>query len=257
MKKNYLLFVNVALAAISFSSCSNESSCVLMEKDSTINSQLSVDYSALLANRKPYISSGMQALINKLDTVTTVLPIEELMPGIETLFFKDTISVNRGEVTRTVSSEVLTGYYSKSFLFRNKAVSITNSNSSFKESLNCTLNMSGTVYLSAIAVCQYAIYAEPISLFRKAPQESDMIGIDPDSFNPDGITNDTYFSLGYSVEELSPGEFYYLTTYIFVISDSNDIYLGYLLPYISAAYTYQFRMDYYCESLQWRCFVTR
>lgn len=254
MKTKHLFFVGMMFVTNLFNACSYEGEELLAGSER--NNQLPAAYSALLVDVKPYVSPGMQKLIDKLDAVTTILPLEELIPGIETLFVEDTLSVNHNAVTRAVTATVANGYNDRAFLFRNRPVSLSTTSSAFKESLNLGDFADYTnIYLSAIAVCQYVYFDTPISTFRASTKEGDFIGVNPDKFDVDEISNNTYFTLGYSTEEVAPGELYYLTTYIFIISGGTDIYQGYLLPFKKSGYSYTMGYDYYCESMQWRYYA--
>lgn len=250
MKTKHLFFVGMLFVANLFNACSNEGEELLVGSEG--NNKLSAAYDALLADDKPYISPGMQMLIDKLDTATVVLPIEELIPNIETILAEDTMSVKQSAATRTTaSSGMFTGYSNKSFLFQNKQVSVTAYDSPLKSSLDLPWAISGTVYLTAIAVWYNVFLDEGVSYFEAEAEAGDFTGIAPNSLDEGTISNDTYFSLGFSCDEKYAGYSYRLTTYLLVISGSTSIYNGYVLPY-KRGESYSMTIDWFCESLEWR-----
>lgn len=250
MRHGFLFFASMLLWAGFFVGCSNNKEELFGVEDSN---EAEIAYNTLLIDDEPYISPGMQALINKLDTSDVALPLEELMPGMEALFLNDTTSVEQNVATRATSTGMFTGYTNKKFLFQNKQVSLTAYNSLFKESLDCSFTTSGTVYLSAIAVWYNIYFDDPVSYFEAEAEIGDFTGIEPDSFNADNICNDTYFNRGFSCEEKYSGYSYRLTTYLIVMSTSTSFYDGYVLPYKKNS-TYLHIIDWYCESLQWSYF---
>lgn len=252
MKTKFLVYASVFLIAILFTACSNDSEEYFSE--SVTGNQL-VSESLQSIEEEPYISPGMQALIDRLDTATVPLPIEKLIPGIGVLLVEDTTSLKQNIVTRSASSVVVKGYNSKKFLFQNKMVTLNAYDSPFKSSLNCTWTVNATYYMSAIAIWKNIQFENAVSYFSAEANDGDFTGIAPDSFNTDEISNDTYFTLGFSSEEKYAGYDYRLTTYIIVLSTSSSFYGGYLFPY-HGKYSdkYDMSIDGYCESLEWRYF---
>lgn len=252
----FVLTLSVCVAVVFFNACSNDEEQISSEETNS-KEELLEKYHDLLANTKPYISEGMQALIDRLDTATVAVPIEELLPNVEELFEEGALAIEPQEaLTRSVSLIVDTGCDNKEFLFENKAVTISDTNSSFKASLNYGSTISGNLYLSALAVTKtIAFYEEPISLFYASTRSGDRIGVKPSSIDINSVNNDTSCKLGYSVDEISAGELYTLTTYLFVLSDAKDKSQGIILPYVSDSYIYETLMEYYCETLEWTYYI--
>ena len=221
--------------------------------------RLLVRYADKIANAKPYISSGMRELMNQLDTATVPVPIEEILPDVRGLFVSE--STNSGVSTKAIENDVATGYDNYYELFRNKSITVSKTLSTLKESLDASeiTGLSGTVYLSAFAVIKYMLFEDPVSTFHAATSsaEGDFIGVNPDRIDLDNVSDDTSCSKGYSVEVWAEGEAYCLTTYVFVMSTSTDIYGGFILPYHSRYNNYAYHFDSYCKHLEWRYIATR
>lgn len=249
MKTKVLLFIN-ALFILFFTSCSNA--------DRTAEQIENENYSLLLAEAKPYISSGMQELINKLDTATTPPSFEEVIPFIERLLSKDSLISTSKTVTRTnVDGTTVTDGYSKiTTLFNRKAVSISNSSSSLRESLGYSFKLEPSssteiVYLTCKAVCNYVYFSEVVA-FSAAYAEGDFMGINPEAFDTN-ITDNSILEQGYFSEEKVAGRLYYLTTYIFeaYVSSTADI-IKQILPSNGVFYT---DMEMYGNRFQWRYYA--
>ncbi len=202
MKTKKLLFASALFMSL-FVSCTNE-----------IENQTNDDYSEIPIDIEPYISSGMQELINKLDTAQTALNIEEIMPSLDKILKQD--SLTGKVVSRDGSAEgslIATGYSSTTNLFSGKSITITSDNSAFRESLDFisgNAESSRTYYLSCTAVCYYLYFTENTE-FIVATKDGDFIGINPDKFDSN-ITNDSQFERGYHCEEKKANRLYYLTT---------------------------------------------
>lgn len=258
MKKIYCSLFGALLLLFFCCSCTDENDSL---SGDTLNAsdRLLVRYADKIANAKPYISSGMRELMNRLDTATVPVPIEEILPDVRGLFVSE--STNSGVSTKAIENDVATGYDNYYELFRNKSITVSKTLSTLKESLDASeiTGLSGTVYLSAFAVIKYMLFEDPVSTFHAATSsaEGDFIGVNPDRIDLDNISDDTSCSKGYSVEVWAEGEAYCLTTYVFVMSTSTDIYGGFILPYHSRYNNYAYHFDSYCKHLEWRYIATR
>lgn len=248
MKVKVVFFLSM-LFVLSLMSCSNES-----EGGQIIANE---DYSQVLTEAQPYISSGMQELIERLDTVSFPLPIEEVVPFIENIVSKDSLSNSAGVITRTNidGTTVTNGYSKETTLFYKKAVSISNSSSSLRESLgyNFILNSSSdseVVYLTCKALCNYVYFASNVSFFS-AYASGDFMGINPEVFNAD-ITNNSILEQGFYSEEKVAGRLYYLTTYIFEAYAYSDGVVIRILPSNGVTYS---DLETYTGRLQWRYYA--
>lgn len=249
MKTKVLLFLSV-WSLTSLMSCSDVDKA---------DGQVDSDYSQILAEAKPYISSGMQELINKLDTITAPIDIEEVIPFIDKILEKDSLTTSLKVTTRAnVDGTTVTSGYSKTTtLFSKKAVTISNSDSPLRESLGYAFKLypsSSTeiVYLTCKAICNYVYFSDVVSFFP-AYAEGDFMGITPEAFNTD-ITNNSTFEQGYYSEEKVTGRLYYLTTYIFeayLTSDSTGL-VNRILPANDMSIS---EIGQYCNRLQWRYYV--
>jgi hypothetical protein len=245
--KKYFLFIS-SMMLILFASCSNG-------VEDAVNAN---DYSQIIEEAEPYISPGMQRLINKLDTATTTFSAEEVMPFLNELINQDSLKTSNASQTRAASIEgttVLTGYNKTTTLFSKKKIVITLNNSALRNSLNYIFKFSSnssseTVYITCKAVSFYVYFSDSTSIFENYTN-GDYMGLSPDGFAVD-ITNDSSFDKGYHIEEKKEGRLYYLTTYIIGISDiatTNEDSSFWLPEYNTLL---ENNINSYCSKLEWR-----
>ncbi len=218
------------------------------------------NYSQINGEAEPYISSGMQELINRLDTATIALPAEEIMPFLNNLINQDSVNTAKEVLTRTTNTEgttVLTGYNKTATLFSKKKITITTNNSSLRNALSYMFHFSSnssseTVYITCKAISFYAYFSEQTTIFD-AYEDGDYMGLNPDTFD-ENITNDSYYDKGYHIEEKVAGRLYYLTTYIIGISDTatTDESSSFWLPEHNNYLVND--IDSYCSRLEWRIY---
>jgi hypothetical protein len=210
-----LLFLSLIVLVI-MAGCTNEDTPKLSSyiENSTVS-------------KTPYISLGMQELINTLDTAKEALPVNKLIPGFENTLIKNLQSkssiVSTRATTQSDGYNVVTGYDITGIttLFTDKKITLSNDATSF---LNESLAFSGlyllgkTVYMTGWAVKKTVNFSSDQSYVVNAYSKNhdDVMGFDPDKF-PTSIDTTTYISIGYKIQKHTPRVFYF-TTYIIGIS---------------------------------------
>lgn len=207
MKNLFYLFSSLFLFAVITISCSNESG----EELEGLPSTESID------EIEPYISPKMAETIAFLDTCTSVVPIEQLLPVVDTRI--DEISSGEGQLSaRSTVSESYTGKTSQKFLFTDKLVSIsklqiTNWNSVYGD----VYLTAGNYYLTAIAVYWQKIDDRQI---YKSYDIGRKMGVDPD--------DDT--AIGYNLQTIAP-DTYLFTSYVYALRENvGDEYMYLFIP---------------------------
>jgi hypothetical protein len=227
MKKKILF---VGLLCMLVWACTNEDQ---PNNDASSSEQSAVAY-------EPYISPQMQQTLTMLDTCTTPIPIEKLIPYVNKI---DTSSqkTTKEYVTRASDdgTTVVTGYYQEQILFTNTKVTISDD----QTSVFCPGYAAGDYYATCYAVTYYLRCNN--SGIEELIETNDTIGINPDNEN----------SKGYHIQTLSVGTKYLFTTYFWFIWQSNKKDAGFYIPFeYTDAYGFS-RMqslDDYLPEIQWR-----
>jgi hypothetical protein len=177
---------------------------------------------------EPYISEEMQKILDMIDTCTTAMPIEKLIP-FDVKAFNEVSSDKSLSLKSVTSSNLVTGYSTSSTLYTRVKTVISETQA---DNFDTT---AGTYYVT----CKSATYyLESNGTVYPAYTDGDIMGI-----NPEDLTQ-----VGYSSEEIVPGALYYLTTYIWGLSEcgSSDCVVFTLIP------IYYYSIGDYLEQLQWR-----
>lgn len=165
MQKNYVFILFYLAIAVFSSSCSNDS----VQEGSALSEEVI----------RPYISPGMQSLINTLDTAQSAMPINELIPSFEKSLINDEKQKSNVSLTKTTEDDgttVSTGYTTKSVLFSDKQITFTDVSikTQLIESLGITAENSGpmlvngqtiTVYMRCIALTKRLLFILVFSFF--------------------------------------------------------------------------------------------
>jgi hypothetical protein len=226
MNKNYF-FTLLSLLGIFILSCSKNDVDELSE-NSVVN-KIAVDY-------QPYISPSMQEILDMIDTCTTPIPIEKLIPYLNSS--NDLTSENELALsTKSSSIEVVTGYDDASTLYSNVETVIDATQSD-----NFGIS-AGTYYVT----CKAAYKGIITGGFYVSPKiyEDDIIGI-----NPDNLTR-----RGYHVDEVNPADIYEFTTYIWGIAygSSSEYIIMEWIPR-STGNEFRFASDF-LDQIQWRYYA--
>lgn len=206
-------------------------------------------------DESPYISSGMQEIINKLDTANEALPINQIIPGFEKALVRDLQTKSSKNLTRSATqstngSSVVYGYNTDDIrLFSNKKVQLSESVSSLlNESLGTsTYLLSKTVYISCWVVTRYLPFSSKQAAVIGAHNSDDDMGFNPDRFTSN-LSDTTSLPKGFHMDEKVSGSLYYLTTYILEL----DINQG--VPQMFAPFTDN-DLDGAASRLCWRYFA--
>lgn len=188
MKTIRKIFRSIVLLCI-FSSCSNHA----QEKEEFFE-----DFSQILAESEPYISPKMKEIMHMFDTATVALPLEKVMPFINSL--QDTL-IDSNKITRVQEADgtsVVYGYSKKTTLFNRKQVKLS-SDSPLLSSLDYPSGESQTAYITCLAIDYYLYFSDYTEVYPSV-KEYDRIGVDPDKIEGD-ISNDSYLVKGYYCDE--------------------------------------------------------
>lgn len=242
MKINYL-WIGL-LSALFITSCSNEE--VKIESE---------NYSNGIVAAKPYISPGMQNIINILNTTNQdSIDICKLIPSLGATLIRDAINSTGGNTTLTRSGEtdgttVFTGYENKSILFSTTITIPEGVSSSLGESLELESYFIGKkLYMRCWAITN-SFYFSSNTYVKKKYVSGDKIGYDPDLFDQN-LTSDTYLPRGYHLEENLAGRLYSGTTYVFDFGLSTTFYSR-VAPNIAGPIDLNGSID----GLQWRMYA--
>jgi len=222
MKRFSLLLT--AILIFCFCACSNESGYdeQTSQEETEIKAITSVadmpeEIQKIIAESKPYISPEMQELINMLDTVTTVRPIEDVLPFL----FSEEPFEPLPTRSSTLPTMTFTGFYDFFTVLQPTTVTLTSySSSALRQSLNMYDTMlpnQSLLTVSFWAYTQNVYFTSPISYIGGLPKHADKIGLDPSKI-PSVISNSTAVSRGCVAQPLVPGIAYQLTTYVLCIN---------------------------------------
>lgn len=221
--KNYFLISTVILSLCLYACSSETEGSELISTAQNFSDvitsidEMPTDIQNLIAKAEPYISPEMQQIISSLDTITTILPVEEVFPFL----FSEEISTQTlsTRASSSLPTTTFTGYYSYETIFNPITIKLTAySSSALRQSLvygdETTLLGSGPYSVKFFAVTLYAYFPSGISQIIPMPTSSDFIGINPDKLtSSSNISNDTSLSRGFAVNTLSEGFLYSFTTY--------------------------------------------
>ena len=215
MKKLFFYFAT-SFFSLLLVSCTNEN-----ESTSTLLSmQNSTNFTE---EAEPYISPKMAETIAFLDTCTSVIPIEQLFPMIDTPIDDITSQEQLAEQTQTKSQTTLesyTGRTSQKILYKDTPVSITDVQiSNWSSVLGSGYLQPGTYYLTAIAVYYQLIDNE--RKITKSYYYGTKMGVDPDDNT----------AIGYTLQNLA-SNVYLFTSYVYALKTNiGDDYLATFVPY--------------------------
>jgi hypothetical protein len=184
----------------------------------------------------PYISTQMQEILNMIDTCSTTIPIEKLVPYVDNMA-NNIISVPMTS-TRTTDdgTTVAEGYSKYSVLYTNVKTTISSTQA---ENFNCN---AGPYYITCYVITKYlSTNGEIINAWTN----TDAMGINPDDLS----------ERGYVIDEKKANTLYYLSTYVWVINSSDINTNGKCLPIINtiSGYYHQFDTIYdFMSVMEWR-----
>lgn len=190
-----------------------------------------------LEDYEPYISAQMQEILAMIDTCTTPIPIQTLIPGINSIMGvatdEETSLSPKLTLRSSTGTTVATGYSYYSTLYSDVSTYV---DETWASNLNLTFQP-GTYKVSCFSAT-YRVRTYGAALYE-AYELSDIMGMQADEIS----------QRGYSVDKKVENELYYLTTYIYAIS-------GMVFPIIyTDTRTYSFQMVYdFISNLQWRYF---
>lgn len=217
MKKQSFNLVLLLFSSILIS-CSNDS-------ENNIDTLASIDNTkmvSLLDDVEPYISPKMAETIAFLDTCTSVIPIEQLFPMIDTSTDEISSEYDQSMITTrgTTTLESYKGQTSQKILFKDTRVTITDVQISNWSSVLGSGNLkAGTYYLTAIAVYYQLIDSE--RKISKSYYLGTKMGVDPD--------DDT--AIGYTLQNLT-SDAYLFTSYVYALKTNvGDNYIATFVPY--------------------------
>lgn len=188
---------------------------------------------------KPYVSAQMQGILSMIDTCTTAIPIEKLIP-INTKSAKVKIA-SRSSLSTTGNSDgslVATGYSRSSTLYTKVKTVVDEtqaSNFNIKAGTYYVTCMSATLYLQCVGT--------PIA----GMVDTDVMGIDPDSLS----------QRGYHITEKKVNSLYFFTTYIWGLATSpSNEYIEWIpiIPTTTGSRTFFYPQDF-VANLQWRYYL--
>ena len=177
---------------------------------------------------EPYISEEMQEILDMIDTCTTAIPIEKLIP-FDVKAYNEMSSDESISLKSVMSTLLATGCDASSTLYTRVETVVSATQA---DNFGIT---AGTYYIT----CKSATYhLEANGIVYPAYSDGDIMGINPDNLN----------EVGYHNEEMVSGHLYYLTTYLWGLSTcgSEDCIISSWIPA-----GYQFVNDY-LNHLQWR-----
>lgn len=214
MKKFY--FPLSIFALFLFVCCNNEEE--VLDNNSTKN---------VSEAKSPYISPQMQEILTMIDTCTTEIAFEKLIPVpdsvlLDVIAVSDETTLMPAIATKALESSSFTGKTHSSALY-----SLQKTTLSETQIINLGLTTTRTYYVTCWAV-EYEFIDTRTFLRRKVDNEN--IGIDPDDLQ----------QKGYSINKISSDgvNIYTFTTYIWGISttnSSNYVYQEYLPRYYNNA----------------------
>ena len=227
MKHNYLL--STVLLFLSFCACSNNNELnnqtPTEENESKIITSIDEmpdEIKSIIAETKTYISPRMQELITSLDTISTVHPIEEVLPF---LFSEEpSIQTIKTKASSNIPTTTLTGYSNYETILNPITVSLTDySSSALRQSLGYsdlfTMLGNGPYTVTFYAFTLHAYFSTTISNLIPLPSPNDFIGINPDKMPAvSNINNNTSLSLGFTASPILEGVLYQLTSYSLAFS---------------------------------------
>lgn len=227
-----------------FSSCSNDA--VDQDNDNLSN--------ILSEEVKPYISPGMQSIINTCSShQKDSVDVFELIPSLKETFFKEVLSISKENMSLLKSGatdgiNVFIGYTTKTFLFSTTITIPSNVVSSLGQSFQMGSYCGDKkLYLRCWAITK-SFYFSSSTLVDKVCISGDKIGYDPDFFNPN-LTTNTYLPRGYHMDEKLAGRYYIGTTYMFDYGVNPSSYLGIFPTFTSLD------LDQSITALQWRMYA--
>ncbi len=252
MKKKEYLFIVGAWAAMGLlSGCTDDASSLAdgdYHKDDTLIAE------AEEGDATPYITEGMQALIDRLQAADEAVSLDEILPGLEEVG-TDTMTDEEASLVAGATEDVLTGFDNYATLFRDVDITLSPTSSLFKSALGDDSQRAGAFKLAALVYWKYARF-DNINYLGNAAQGDDITGVSPGCFEGTSITNDTPLLRGYAVQTDYAGYAYTFYTYVFVIYYS-EIADGFVYPAYKGDNTYIFYFDWLTGSLQWRYKVIR
>lgn len=190
------------ISLLGLCSCSNDNS-----SEPSISTKVAASY-------KAYISPQMQQTLSMLDTCTTAIPIENLIPYVSK---KDTTSQESStSITRSGgNSTIAQGFDSQTALYSYQKVTISDT-----QSLNFGV-ATGTYYATCIAIT-YFLSCDYSNGITKYSLNTDIIGIDPDN----------EIAKGFHIDTLTKNKQYIFTTYFWELRDgASSIYNPRTIPY--------------------------
>lgn len=218
-KRNPLLLV----ICIFIYACSND-----------LNDSSTSDSSLITANYEPYISPQMQEILNMIDTATTAIPIEKLIPFVEDSNSSSAVVLRSSSADGTTVAKGFSKY--ATLYTKVKTVISATQASNFN-------TKAGTYYITCVSA---TLYQNTSGELLDAMLETDVMGI-----NPDDLTQ-----RGYHIDEKKAGSLYYLTTYTWGLATgaTEDYIESEWIPRIYTGTGYSFYSDYYTyiSNLQWR-----
>ena len=259
MKHYYLL--PTVLFFLSFCACSNDNELnkqMPLEEDKpqviTSVDEMPNKIKNLIAETKTYISPQMQELINSLDTITSVHPIEEVLPF---LFTRDSSTqAVTTKASSNIPTTILTGYSSYETILNPITVSLTDySSSALRQSLGYsdlfTHLGNGPYNVRFYAFTLHAYFTTKVSDVIPLSSAQDYIGINPDKMpEVSNINNNTSLSLGFTALPISDGILYQLTTYALAFSTEGGTSL-----YFPVKGTSEIQPTDWGKKLEWRIFT--
>lgn len=195
-----------------------------------------------LEDYEPYISAQMQEILTMIDTCTTPIPIQTLIPGINSIMGvvteEETSLSPKLSLRSSTGTTVVTGSSFESVLYTNVSTYvdetwITNMNFPLEAGTYNATCYSATYRLRTYGTGVYEAY-----------EATDIIGM-----NPDEMTQ-----RGYAIETKVENQLYYFTTYIFEISKpyvTSGLYP--LIPTDGGFIRFSLFEDF-AYNMQWRYF---
>jgi len=244
--KNLFRIICVFMLLICLFSCSNgiedeqinvsdlesvEGNVISTRSETTEDIQELID-AILEEEYEPYISTQMQDILSMIDSSTTPIPLENLIPNIDILLTGGGLN-EVSLLTKSNATTVATGYSNYSYLYTNVSTSVS---ATMASNMNL-VNGAGTYNVSCVCVTYYLLTngSTPYSAF----ENTDIMGMNPDDIS----------QRGYAIEQKVANQLYYLTTYIYEI--------GNFYPKIPTNNGYlMFNIDNeYAGCMQWRYFA--
>lgn len=221
-----LFYLISCLITICLSGCSND----ITDQSSDVVTKSEV----LESEYTPYISPQMQNILSMIDTCTTAIPIEKLIPLSDT-------SLNSSSTSKVLTKSddgtlVATGYTSSSTLYTRVKTIVDDTQA---DNFNIA---AGTYYITCKSVAKYLSFS---GLLDPARADGDVMGVNPDDLS----------QVGYKAVQKS-STVYLFTTYIWGLSlgSTSDYEISEWIPRIpsGSGYLYFNIASDFMSNLQWR-----